>query len=111
MRSWRRPLFAASAGALLLAVLTGSPAAAAPHTYTIVIDKLKFGPMPPTLHKGDTIIWANRDFLQHTATAADHSFDVNLPAGKAAKTLLRKSGSIPFVCRYHPGMRGILTVK
>lgn len=111
MCSWRRPQFSASAGALLLAVLAGSPAAAAPHTYVVVIDKLKFGPMPPSLHKGDTIIWANRDFLQHTATAADHSFDVNLPAGKAGKTLLTKNGSISFVCRYHPGMRGVLTVK
>ena len=111
MGSWRRRLFAASAGALLLTVLAGSPAAAAPHTYTIVIDKLKFGSVPANLHKGDTIIWANRDFLQHTATAADHSFDVNLPPGKAGKIVLTKTGSIPFVCRYHPGMRGVLVVK
>jgi plastocyanin len=104
VRSWRRPLFAASAGALALAALAGSPAAAAPHTYTVV-------PVPANLHKGDTIIWANRDFIQHSATAADHSFDVNLPAGKAGKTVLTKSGSIPFVCRYHPGMRGVLLVK
>jgi plastocyanin len=72
---------------------------------------MKFGPVPANLHKGDTIIWANRDFIQHSATAADHSFDVNLPAGKAGKTVLTKSGSIPFVCRYHPGMRGVLVVK
>jgi plastocyanin len=111
MRSWRRPIFAASAGALALAAIAGSPAAAAPHTYTVVIDKMKFGPVPANLHKGDTIIWANRDFIQHSATAADHSFDVNLPAGKAGKTVLTKSGSIPFVCRYHPGMRGVLLVK
>ena len=111
MRSRRRPLFAASAGALALAVLAGSPAAAAPHTYTIVLDKMKFGSLPANLHKGDTIIWANRDFIQHSATAADHSFDVILPAGKAGKTMLTKTGSIPFVCRYHPGMRGVLLVK
>ena len=111
MRSWRRPLFAASAGALALAVLAGSPAAAAPHTYTIVLDKMKFGSLPANLHKGDTIIWANRDFIQHSATAADHSFDVILPAGKAGKTMLTKTGSIPFVCLYHPGMRGVLLVK
>ena len=111
MRSWRRPLFAASAGALALAVLAGSPAAAAPHTYTIVIDKMKYGALPANLHKGDTIIWANRDFIQHSATAADHSFDLNLPPGKAGKIVLTKTGSIPFVCRYHPGMRGVLVVK
>ena len=111
MCSWRRPLFAASAVALALAVLSGTPAAAAPHTYTIVIDKMKYGPLPANLHKGDAIIWANRDFIQHSATAADHSFDLNLPAGKAGKIVLTKTGSIPFVCRYHPGMRGVLVVK
>jgi plastocyanin len=108
MRRWRDVPRAACAGALLL---VASPAAAAPHSYTIVIDKLKFGPVPQQLHKGDTIVWVNRDFLRHSATAANHSFDVDLPAGATGKTLLAKSGSIPFVCRYHPGMRGVLQVK
>ena len=108
---WRRrrcPLYAAGVGALLLA---SSPASAAPRTYTVVIDKLKFGPLPAQLHKGDTIIWANRDMLRHTATASDHSFDVDLQPGKAGKTVLGKSGSIPFACRFHPGMSGVLQVK
>lgn len=108
MRTRRCPLYAAGVGALLLAI---SPAAAAPHTYTVVIDKLKFGPLPAGLHKGDTIIWANRDILRHTATAADHSFDVDLQPGKAGKTVIAKTGSIPFSCRLHPGMRGVLQVR
>jgi plastocyanin len=104
----RRALFAASAGTLLLAI---SPAAAAPHSYTVVIEKLKFAPLPAQLHKGDTIVWVNHDFLRHSATAADHSFDVDLPAGATRKMTLNKTGSIPFVCKYHPGMRGVLQVK
>jgi plastocyanin len=107
MRLRRGPLFAA-AGALLL---FASPAAAAPRTYTVTIDKMKFGALPTGLHKGDTIIWVNRDFIRHTATASDHSFDVDLPAGAKGKTVLMKTGAIPFVCRYHPGMRGVLQVK
>jgi plastocyanin len=108
MRLRRSALFAASGGALLL---VASSAAAAPRTYTIVIDKMKFAPLPADLHKGDSIVWVNRDFLRHTATAADHSFDAALPAGARVTTVLTKSGTIPFVCRYHPGMRGVLQVK
>jgi plastocyanin len=108
VRLRRFTLFAAGAGALLLAM---TPAAAAPQTYVVVIDKLKFGPIPKKLHKGDTIIWANKDILRHTATAANHSFDVDLPAGAKGKTVLKTSGSIPFVCRFHPGMRGVLRVQ
>jgi plastocyanin len=98
----------ASGGALLL---SAPSAAAAPHTYVVVMEKLKFGPVPAQLLKGDSIIWVNRDFLRHSATAADHSFNVDLPAGAKAKTVLTKSGAIAFVCRYHPGMRGVLQVK
>ena len=108
---WRRRLLGASAGALLLLLLADSPAAAAPHTYLVVIDKLKFGSVPAQINRGDSIVWVNRDFLRHTATATDHSFDVDLPAGAKVKTVLKRRGSFPFVCRYHPGMRGVLRVK
>ena len=99
----------AASGAALLLVPT--PVAAAAHTYAVVIDKMKFGALPSGLHKGDVIVWVNRDFLRHTATATDHSFDVDLPAGAQAKTVLKRSGSISFTCRFHPGMRGVLQVK
>ena len=95
-------------GALLLAA---SAAAAAPQTYTVVIDKMKFGPLPAEFHKGDTLIWENHDFLRHSATASNHAFDVDLPAGARKKMVLTKSGTFPFVCRYHPGMRGTLVVR
>jgi len=99
---------AAGAGALLFAA---SAAAAAPSTYTVVIDKMKFGPVPAVLHKGDAIIWVNRDFLRHSATAADHRFDADLQPNSKAKTVLNKTGAIAFACRYHPGMRGVLQVR
>lgn len=91
--------------------LLPSPALAAPHMYTLVIEKMRYGAAPAELHKGDLILWLNRDFLRHTATAADHSFDLDLPPGAMAKTVMVKSGSIVFACRYHPGMRGVLQVK
>jgi plastocyanin len=108
MRLRRCVAFAAGAGALLLAA---SAAAAAPHTYTVIIEKMKFGPVPAVLHKGDAIVWVNRDFLRHSATASDHSFDIDLQPNAQAKTVLNKTGTVPFVCRYHPGMRGVLQVK
>lgn len=101
-------LFAAIGG---LAPFSSGPAVAAPHTFVIVIDKMKFGPVPTQLHKGDAIIWVNRDFLRHSATAHDGSFDADLAAGAKAKTVLTKSGEILFACRYHPGMHGSLQVK
>lgn len=87
------------------------PATAAPHVYTVVIDKLRFGPLPAKLHQGDTILWVNKDMFRHTATALDHSFDIDLMPGQSGKAVLAKTGAISFVCRYHPSMKGVLQVK
>jgi plastocyanin len=100
-----------SAGIACLLLLGGPAQAAAPHTFTIVMDKMKFGPVPALLHKGDTIVWENRDMLRHSATASDHSFDVDLPPNSKGKTVLSRTGTIAFTCRYHPGMRGVLQVR
>jgi plastocyanin len=72
---------------------------------------MKFGAAPAVLHRGDTIIWVNRDMFRHSATAANRSFDVDLPAGKSARMVVKGSGSIAYLCKYHPGMRGVLRVK
>lgn len=98
----------ACAGSLLVG---SGPAAAIPHTYIVVVDKLKFGTLPTRLRKGDAILWDNRDLLRHSATAIDHSFDADLQPGAKVKTILKTRGSIAFVCRYHPGMHGVLEVK
>src|SRR5579885_3147742 len=101
-----------AAGALLaLACLAGcEPAKRAPQTATIVIDQLAFKPPPLDLHVGDTVVWQNHDIFQHSATANDGSFDVELPAGGSGKAVMKHAGTIIYVCRYHPGMTGKLTV-
>jgi plastocyanin len=107
MRIWHglALAFALTAPLTLAAAL---PAAAA--EYTVVLDKLKFGPLPAELHVGDVIIWQNKDILHHTATARDKSFDVDLPAGAEGRTTLEQAGSFDFYCRFHPGMTGTLVV-
>jgi plastocyanin len=85
--------------------------AAAPHTYTVVIDKMHFGALPAGLHPGDVIVWDNRDIFRHAATAKDGSFNVDLPAKAKGKTVVKKAGAIPFFCKYHPGMKGVIKVS
>jgi len=96
--------------AALLLLVAPSMAAAAPRTHVVTIEKMKFGALPADVRAGDTIIWDNRDMFKHTATAGDGSFNVDLPAGAKGKTVVRKAGAIAFMCKYHPGMRGVLKV-
>ena len=98
--------------AAALAVPAAAPRAmAAPQTHTIVIERMRFGPVPANLRAGDTILWVNRDMFRHTATARDRSFNVDLAPGARARTVLRRNGTIDFYCVYHPGMTGRLAVR
>ena len=103
---WLAPLSAAAAWALLS---LPSPAAAAPRTHTIVIDKMRFGAVPQNVHKGDVIVWDNRDLFRHSATSKGR-FDVDLPPGKTVKMRVTASGAFPFLCKFHPGMKAVLKV-
>lgn len=100
------------ASAMLLAASAAAvPAAAAPTVHEVVIDRMKFGPLPANLRVGDVILWINRDMFRHSATARDRSFDIDLPAKASGRTVVRRKGAIPFVCRYHPGMKGVLVSR
>jgi plastocyanin len=103
------PLIGAAAAALALVPI--SHVDAAPRVHTVVIAKMKFGPVPAGIRAGDTIVWVNRDPVKHTATARDRSFNLDLPPGKSGRTIVRRIGANPFYCIYHPGMKGALTVS
>ena len=64
-------------GALIL-VVTASVARA--ETIHVKMEKLAFVPAEITAHVGDTIEWNNSDFVAHTATARDGSWDILIPA-------------------------------
>lgn len=103
----RRLLPLAAAAWALLPI--SAPVAAAPRTHTVVIDKMKFGPIPQNVSTGDIIVWNNRDIFRHSATAKGR-FDIDLPAGKPVRMRVTASGTFLFMCKYHPGMKGMLKV-
>jgi len=105
MRTLTRTLLSA----LVLASLAFGGAAEAAD-YTIVLDKMKFGPVPAELHPGDVITWQNDDIFRHSATARDKSFDVDLPAKSAVKMVIGAAGTVEFFCKFHPGMKGTLVI-
>lgn len=99
---------------LLLTTLgaTGRPAVAAhaPRVHVIVVDKMQYGPMPTDVRPGDIVEWTNHDILEHSATAADGSFDIDLPPGASGRWTATV-GTLSFACKFHPTMSGKLVVK
>jgi plastocyanin len=101
----------------LLALTDGiAPASAAkqPATahrvYVIVIDKMQYGPMPTGVRAGDIIQWTNKDILEHSATARDGHFDVDLKPGASGR-VTATAGTLAFFCKFHPTMAGMVVVK
>jgi len=100
----------ALAAVLSVGGVLSAPTAVLATDYTIVIDKMAFGPVPADLRVGDTIVWKNDDIFRHSATARDKSFDVDLPVGSEVRMVLDTAGSVEFFCKFHPGMKDTLVV-
>ena len=91
----------------------GSPAPVskgAAQTHVVEVKDSSFTPATLEARVGDTISWVNLGKIPHTVTARDHSFDKTLKPGQRFNLVLRKQGSIEYVCTPHPGMFGVLMV-
>jgi plastocyanin len=91
--------------------LTGATAAAKPKVHTVTIEGMAFSPRVVTAAPGDTIVWVNKDFVPHTATTSSPSFDSkSIGAGKSWRYTIRQKGEIPYICTFHPRMKGVVRV-
>jgi len=78
-------------------------------TIQVTIDNLVFSPEELKAKAGDTIAWINKDIVAHTATARG-DFDVMIPATESASLVLSKAGIVEYYCRFHPNMKGRITI-
>jgi plastocyanin len=97
-------------GLALVAAFARAPAPAKAAEILVTIEKLTFSPVEIAAHPGDTIRWINKDFVAHTATAKDKSFDIMLPAHGEGTLVVQSAGAINYFCRFHPMMKGTITV-
>jgi plastocyanin len=66
-----------------------------------------------TVNVGDTVAWENAGQIAHTATAtAGADFDSGSVApGETYEWTAKKAGTVSYVCTFHPGMEGTITVQ
>ena len=93
--------------ALMAVAMSIVPAQA--ETIQVTIDKLVYSPAEVKAKVGDTVEWINRDVVAHTATVKD-DWDVMIPAKKNASVVLKKAGDVEYYCRFHPNMKGRISV-
>src|SRR3546814_6317225 len=89
---------------------TAADTAAAPRVHVIVVDKMQFGPMPTDVRAGDIIEWTYKDILEHSATATDGHFDVDLKPGASGR-ITATAGTLACFCKFHTTMTGGVLAK
>jgi plastocyanin len=92
------------------ALMVGMSVPADAATIQISMDNLLISPAEASAKVGDTIEWINKDVFAHTATARNGDFDVTMPPKKTTSSILKKTGTIDYYCRFHPNMKATLIV-
>jgi plastocyanin len=105
-----RRAFVAALGLLLCS----GPGAAAPKpvTHTVTMDAVAYKPDVVDVKVGDSVVWVNKDFIPHTATSTEKGFDSGQILQDKSWTFTAKAkGDFPYVCTFHPTMKGTLRVR
>jgi plastocyanin len=83
-----------------------------PRVHRVDMTAMAYAPAELTVAPGSRVVWANRDIVPHTATAAGRQFDSGSVAPGAEWALTVKDGGrLPYTCVFHPGMKATLVVE
>ncbi len=96
--------------AVAAVILAAAAVPARAETIQVIVDKLVFTPAEVSAKVGDTVEWVNRDILAHTATVKGE-MEVMIPAKKTGRLTLQKAEAMEYYCRFHPNMKGRITVS
>jgi len=83
-----------------------------PPANTVKIYNMAFTPATLTVTAGTTVTWNNSDYMTHTVTADDGSFDSgNIATGSKFTKLFSTAGTYAYHCSIHAGMKATIVVK
>jgi len=83
---------------------------AAHRVHVVTIKGMQFDPAELVVERGSEVVWVNEDLVPHTATAG--AFDSgSIPAGASWTHVATRAGDYPYVCAFHPTMKGRLIVR
>jgi plastocyanin len=105
-----RPVLGAAAALVLVALATVAIPGPA-ETHVVEMRASQYQPARLTVRRGDAVVWVNRDQLPHNVTRQGAWDSGTLAPGARWSTVAHASGTYPYVCTLHPGMRGTLVVR
>jgi len=95
---------------VLLVYGCSSQASYTPQTLAVEIKDMKFQPDELKLHKGDTVIWTNKDIVAHDVTEVNKAWTSSpIAPGASWQKVITESAS--YYCSIHIIMKGKLIVE
>ncbi len=90
---------------------TGKDEVNSHHTDTVVIHQMQFNPAEIAITKGDTIVWINKDLVDHNVTEEKSKAFVSdtIHVGKMWKRAFTTDAN--YYCTIHPTMKGKIIIK
>lgn len=117
MRGARRARGGGWTGApALLALLALSAACSAAgegaRPATHLVEMKGFGFVPDTVEAavGDTLVWKNEDIVPHAVAGGDLE-SASIAPDSSWRYVVRERGTVPYLCPFHPTMKGTLVVR
>lgn len=81
-------------------------------SHTVRMKDKKYAPDSLTIKVGETVVWQNDDDHDHTVIANDKSFrSGNISPEDSFEYKFAKAGTFKYSCKYHPRMKGTITVE
>lgn len=81
-----------------------------PKTYTVEIKDMKFVPEAITVKKGDTVLWVNRDIMNHDVTERTKAWTSSaIKPGSSWKMAMADDAN--YYCSIHLVMKGTISVE
>ncbi|MFL5788986.1 MAG: plastocyanin/azurin family copper-binding protein [Flavisolibacter sp.] len=96
---------------ILLENCSQAPENANPKSYLVEIKAMQFQPSELIVHRGDTIVFINRDILVHDVTEETNKAWTSSPLSTGQSFSLVVSENADYYCSIHPVMKGKLLVQ
>lgn len=81
-----------------------------PKTHTVEIYQMKFNPDTLTVHKDDTVVWINKDYVPHDVSDDDKDSWTSGPLDKGEKWSKVITKDEDYYCSIHVVMKGSIKV-
>lgn len=92
-------------------IAAGSKAANASTVHKVNISDFAFSPAKLVIKAGDTVKWTNRGDAPHTADDAGKKWKTGtIKRGNSGKVTFNTAGKFNYACKFHPAMRGKISV-